>query len=154
MKKDPIGKILASRGIITGEQLTEAINYKDEKGIKLGDALLRLNMVTETDLGEALSKHFNMPFLQQIDLEKIDMNLVSRIPMDYLRRNHIMPLKIENGECHIAVADPRNLESLDDLRTLINGRITPVLALEKEIMRTLNNCYNQPCKHDSVTTHP
>ena len=80
MKNIPIGQILVENGFLKEEQLNEALEkQRTEPGKKLGDVLLGLGYVSETQLAQALSIRLKVPFID-LTTTKIDIEAVKKIP--------------------------------------------------------------------------
>ncbi|MCV4820255.1 hypothetical protein OFM15_29700, partial [Escherichia coli] len=58
----------------------------------------------------------------------IDYEELARIPVELMLRNHFVPLRREGRDLHCAMADPTNLEVLDELENALNVRIVPYVA--------------------------
>jgi type II secretory ATPase GspE/PulE/Tfp pilus assembly ATPase PilB-like protein len=80
---------------------------------------------------KALAKRYRMPFIDLLPPEKpspIDHEELARIPVDLMLRNQFVPLRREGNNLHAAMADPTNLERLDELENVLNVRIVPYVA--------------------------
>src|SRR5918999_3694897 len=78
-----------------------------------------------------LARRYRLPFvnlLPQDGESPIDYALLSEIPVDLMVRNQFVPLRRENGKLHIAMADPTDLDRLDDLAGALRTRLVPHVA--------------------------
>src|ERR1041385_3622486 len=78
-----------------------------------------------------LALRYRLPFvnlLPQDGESPIDYSLLNEIPVDLMLRNQFVPLRRENGKLHIAMADPTDLDRLDDLAGALRTRIVPAVA--------------------------
>src|SRR5947209_3164880 len=78
-----------------------------------------------------LARRYRLPYvnlLPQDGESPIDYSLLSEIPVDLMVRNQFVPLRRENGKLHIAMADPTDLDRLDDLAGALRTRIIPSVA--------------------------
>src|SRR5688572_4744592 len=78
-----------------------------------------------------LARRYRLPFvnlLPQDGESPIDYGLLSEIPVDLMVRNQFVPLRRENGKLHIAMADPTDLDRLDDLAGALRTRLVPHVA--------------------------
>jgi type IV pilus assembly protein PilB len=78
-----------------------------------------------------LARRYRLPFvnlLPQDGESPIDYSLLSELPVDLMVRNQFVPLKRENGKLHIAMADPTDLDRLDDLASALRMRLVPHVA--------------------------
>src|SRR5881398_2702500 len=80
---------------------------------------------------KALARRYRLPFVNLLPQDgdsPIDYSLLSEIPVDFMVRNQFVPLRRENGKLHIAMADPTDLDRLDDLTNALRTRLVPYVA--------------------------
>ncbi|MEJ7624757.1 MAG: GspE/PulE family protein [Pyrinomonadaceae bacterium] len=78
-----------------------------------------------------LARRYRMPFIDLLPPEQaspVDQDELSRISVDLMLRNQFVPLRREGNNLHAAMADPTNLERLDELENVLNVRIVPYVA--------------------------
>ena len=78
-----------------------------------------------------LARRYRLPFVNLLPQDgdsPIDYSLLSELPVDLMVRNQFVPLKRENGKLHIAMADPTDLDRLDDLASALRMRLVPHVA--------------------------
>jgi Type II secretory pathway, ATPase PulE/Tfp pilus assembly pathway, ATPase PilB len=78
-----------------------------------------------------LARRYRMPFIDLLPPDQespIDYEELARIPVDLMLRNQFVPLRREGRNLHAAMADPTNLERLDELENALNIRIVPYVA--------------------------
>lgn len=78
-----------------------------------------------------LARRYRMPFIDLLPPDQespIDYEEIARIPVDLMLRNQFVPLRREGRNLHAAMADPTNLERLDELENALNVRIVPYVA--------------------------
>src|SRR5438128_1243068 len=80
---------------------------------------------------KALARRYRLPFVNLLPQDgdsPIDYSLLSEIPVDLMVRHQFVPLRRENGKLHIAMADPTDLDQLDDLASALRMRLVPHVA--------------------------
>lgn len=85
----------------------------------------------EVTEAKALAKRYRMPFIDLLPPEQespIDSDELAAIPVDLMLRNQFVPLRRDGNNLHAAMADPTNLERLDELENVLNVRIVPYVA--------------------------
>ena len=85
---------------------------------------------------KALAKRYRLPYIDLLPPDKqspIDYEELARIPVDIMLKSHLVPLKREGRNLHAAMADPTNLERLDELENALNVRIVPYVATQGAI---------------------
>jgi len=78
-----------------------------------------------------LAKRYRLPFIDLLPADgpsPVDVTELAKLPVDLLLRNQFVPLKRDGNNMHAAMADPTNLERLDELENVLNVRIVPYVA--------------------------
>jgi type IV pilus assembly protein PilB len=89
------------------------------------------NEPPEVKQAKSLALRYRLPYIDLIppgQKPQIDYELLGKIPVDLMLRNHFVPLKQEGQKLHVAMADPTNLEKLDELENSLNMRVIPHVA--------------------------
>jgi type IV pilus assembly protein PilB len=85
----------------------------------------------EVTEAKALAKRYRLPFIDLLPPEEaspVDHDELAKLPVDMMLKNQFVPLKREGNNLHAAMADPTNLERLDELENVLNVRIVPYVA--------------------------
>jgi type IV pilus assembly protein PilB len=85
---------------------------------------------------KALARRYRLQYIDLLPPDKsspIDYEELARIPVDLMLKNHFVPLKREGRNLHAAMADPSNLDRLDELENALNVRILPYVATQGAI---------------------
>lgn len=150
MQDRSLGSILLEYTTLSPRQLDEALLYQKEKGIRLGEAVVQLRFLPQEDILKALSFQLGMEYVNEINADSIPGDLVKAIPINFAKKNELVPLKREEGSIIVALTDPENHAALDDLRVLFDSPIKPVIAHPSRIMEAINACYNRAPENDAV----
>lgn len=129
-----LGYRLMEKGLITAEQLREALRVQSRTGEKLGRVLVRLGMVEE----EVIAGFLNTG---RAEISTLDPALLKLIPEQVVRRCKALPLKKEEGRLVVAMADPADLAAVDDIRFFAGCDIEPVPTAEEEIEAAIQRYY-------------
>jgi general secretion pathway protein E len=143
MEEKSLGAILLETTSLTEDQLEQALTVHREKGIKLGDSLVQLKFLRTEDILKALSIQLGFPYENRINTDEIPSELFANLPINYAKKNEVLPLRKEQQSIVIAVADPTNFYVIDDLRTLFGTDVKPVIASSYEIVNAINTVYNR-----------
>src|SRR3989304_1916500 len=109
-----IGEALVESGLITQAQLDEALVESKEKGQRLGTTLVKKGYATEMDIAQTLSFQLNIPY---VEIEtSIDLEALKLVPESICKKYLVIPLYRDGKLLHIAMADPLNLNAIDELR--------------------------------------
>jgi type IV pilus assembly protein PilB len=135
-----LGDLLIEEGLITHEQLRQALDDKVPNQ-KIGDALLQRGYITDIQLAEVLEQQLGIPHVNLLQYP-FDTNLFSLISKETARRNLIVPLKKEGNKLYVAMVDPMDFIVIDDLRLSTGFHIETVIGTKDDIIRAINKYYN------------
>lgn len=124
--RQPLGQILVARGVITREQLTEALKAQRLSGKRLGDTLRTMG-VSSDQIAEALSEQLMIP-LVRLRNQTIDKAVLQLIPERMARRHQAIPIEASDARIIVAIVDPLDIVAIDDLRRLTGQEIDIVIA--------------------------
>ncbi|MDD5679690.1 MAG: type II secretion system ATPase GspE [Candidatus Omnitrophica bacterium] len=141
-KYKSLGKLLMDRGMITENQLQQALDEQRYTGKLLGRTLVELGFVKEEDILKTLGIQAGIEF---VDLSKISIpkNVLQKISPTIIKIYKILPIKFENGLLTIAMSDPLNVDVSDDLRFMLGCNIKGVIATEASILDAIQKHYGE-----------
>ena len=134
--------ILVSRQVLGPDQLNEARSLQQQTGIKLQDAILKLDYATNDQIMGAIAEFHGMQFIDLKDIT-IPPSVIELVPESVARENFVIPLSQENGALKITISDPGDFDTLTKLQFILNKDITPVLAVREQIVEAINRHYGQ-----------
>lgn len=127
-----LGDILLENGLLTREQLQEALDEQKQTREKLGGILVRKGYITDQQLVEVLEFTLGIPQVQ-LNRIHIDPQIVKTLPTNLIRKHHILPLSLQHQRLTLAMIDPLNYQAIDDVRILTGLDVLPVMTTEKEM---------------------
>ncbi len=135
-----IGEILVGLGYITEDILQKALELQEKSVEKrrLGEILAEMAL-KEDELVQALSIQFNIPVLSKDDLPETLPS--DRFSQEFLKENLLLPLRVEDNELLLAIADPLNIQPLEAIEAAFGYVIKPVLAHRSVILSHLNRLF-------------
>lgn len=141
-----LGKILEEMKVISADQIREALKLQktSHQGKRIGEILVEKGWATPQQIAKALAIQFELPYT---DLKNIQLNpeLLQLVPKSIAEENKVFPVKKEGNVLTIAISDPLDLYTLDNLRFLITGvEIECVLSSEDEILKAIEHYYSGP----------
>jgi general secretion pathway protein E len=137
-----IGEILKETCGLSEEALADALKVQEQKGGRIGEILIRQKAISESDLLKALSIQFDMPFFSHIPTEDLNTDFAEKVPIQFLKKYKIVPVFTSN-EASVAVNDPLEFQSLDDLRQVLGwDGVQTVLAPYSAISSAINFAYD------------
>ena len=135
-----LGALLRDRGLLTEAQLESAIARQHQTGRRLGHVLVDLGFVTAEAVLEALSLQMGVPTVR-INAYTVNTDALKALPEKVARRHTAFPLQKIGTTLIVALASPKDLAALDDLRFACGCEIQTSLALEHEIVSAIDRYY-------------
>jgi type IV pilus assembly protein PilB len=127
-----VGEALVEAGMLTEEQLTEALARQQTTGLRLGELLVSEGTVSAPALVRTLSRCLGVRGCV-LRHGLMDPTLLELIGEEESRRLRVMPMFKVHERLTVAMAEPQALPTIDALRRMTGCRIHPVLALEHNI---------------------
>jgi type IV pilus assembly protein PilB len=137
-----LGDLLVREGLITREQLSQALQEQKNSGMRLGYTLVKLGLVEETEITKMLARQYRMPAVDLARFE-VDARIVKLIPSEVAIRHTVLPLKREGRTLTVAMSDPTNMTVVDDLKFITRYDIFPVIAGEYTLKTAIEKYYEQ-----------
>src|SRR3990172_12929150 len=131
-EKKKLGDVLKEAGLIDESQLQAALTHQRNWGGKIGAIFVELGFVKETDLAKAIAETLRIPYVNLFEPE-IPESIVKLIKPDIAKKYSIMPAKKDGGALMVAMSDPLDIKSIDEIRFVTGLTIKPALAMESEI---------------------
>ena len=128
---EPLGQILLSAGLITEEQLNEALRKHFVTGQRLGRVLIGMNAISSEKVGQMLEKKLGVPYIS-LKTVKLSARMQRLFTNEYIKTHGVVPLKIEQQTLHIAMIDPFDLNTIDHIERITKYQVYPYIALEEE----------------------
>ena len=139
-KAPSLGKLLKEKGLVTEEQIVFSLQEQKATGELLGSCLLRLGILTDTDLARVLAEQSGHPF---IDLRSFTPNpdLLAKIPFRIAQQFQFLVLAEKEGALHIAVADPFSTTASDQAFRTTGVRVELHVGGEMELLKLIERFY-------------
>ncbi len=144
-----LGEILVSKGIITKEQLEEAIKIGKRTNTRVGNVLVNLGYATEKDIAQALAEQYRIPSII-LSETIIEPDVVKLVPESIARRYKLIPVSVEDRTLRVAMLDPLNVLAMDELKRITGYNILPMVSTETEIMNAIDQYYGMEASIDDM----
>jgi type IV pilus assembly protein PilB len=131
-----LGEILIEHGLISPEQLQEALDIQANTKDKVGSILVNLGYVSEPNLMAVLEFQLGIPYVN-IAKTPTDPQIAQMISEALALRHKVMPIGKRGSKLILAMADPLNVFAIDDIRISTGMDITPVLAGESDLLMAI-----------------
>ena len=139
--REPLGEIMIREGLITRDQLQRGLVRQREIGKRLGDSLVELGYLSEEKLLNALARQFALPQLSLSSISLSPLPIRDRLSPKYLREHRVLPIELKDGVLTVAMTDPTDPYTVDDLRMSTGHAISICLAKEREILEAIDQFY-------------
>jgi type IV pilus assembly protein PilB len=136
-----IGHILLELGYVTQAQIDDAVAVQEtEHSRQIGKILVKLGHVTKEQISDALSVKLNLPVVS-CHTQEISEDLRTLIPRSLAEKKIIFPVEKKGDILVLAMADPLDYRTMDDIAFRTKLRIHPVLAYESSILQAIDKNY-------------
>ncbi len=144
LKGRRLGRVLTKLKKVTREQVQEALHLQKTRKEPLGQLLVGLGYITDTDVLEALAGQAGMRMVE-LKEDAIPNSAIEALPAETANTYQIIPLKFDSGTRHIVVAmkSPDNFRAVDDLRLLMGFKVEAVVAPCDQIDSVLKKRYGE-----------
>lgn len=131
-----IGELLVRGGVVTREQLNEALEKEKSNGSHIVQELVRLGFTTEDQLTQFLAKQFGIEKVELADADIPD-SVFNLVPSDLVQKHQVIPLKLVGSTLTVAMTDPTNLIAINEVKFITGYGIKVALASASEIKKLL-----------------
>ncbi len=135
-----IGQLLVEEGLITSEQLEAGLKEQKKTGSFVCQALIKLGFISEEKALTVLARKLEIPYIKLKDTD-IDSLIIQKVPAKFASHYKIIPVDFKDNVLVIAMTDPLDIRTLDDLRLLLGIEVKGVLASEIGIQEAIRKYY-------------
>jgi type IV pilus assembly protein PilB len=135
-----LGEILLQAGLITQEQLEEALLEQSRRRERLGKVLVDKGLLTENQIIELLAEQLGVLSVQ-LNPVMVDPEVATALPAHLAKRYAVLPLSRKGNRIVLAMADPLNILAIDDVSLLTGCEVEPVVARESVIRQTIDQVF-------------
>ena len=136
-----LGQLLLQKGLITELQLLQGLHYHKSQGIRLGEALLKLNFVTERSLKLILAAQLNIKLMPADYIDLIPPNLTGYIAKEYAWKHKVCTIRRVNDQLVIVIDDPTDAAVIAAISDSTRLRIVVSTAPLAVIVQALTRLY-------------
>ena len=134
-----LGALLVELGYLKPAELQAAlgIQHEGDHGKMLGEILVEQGFIEEYTLAEALASQLGYPYLE-LEASEVDRSLLARVPPQWIAQHSFIPVREENGEVLVAIADPLNMEGIKTAEKLFGAGTTFAISTLKSIREVVS----------------
>ena len=139
LQKRKLGEILVHSGIVTDEQLLTALDRQKKTGKRLGEILVEVNFTSELEIAQTLGSQLGYQVVDTITT--IDDEILLLIPESLVKKYSVIPLRLEKSGLVVAMADPLDFDTVQDLSFYCGFIIQPAIATPTLLKETIKRFY-------------
>ena len=139
-RRKSLGEMLVEAKLIAAEQLQQALVLSQRDGRKVEHVLIEQGFITPQQLAMFASLQLNVPFVN-LKKQKVEPKALEQITEAIARKYGVIPLDVIDGAIVIAMEDPGNIQTIEDLAALTRKRIEPMLAIPQDIQEAIDVNY-------------
>jgi type IV pilus assembly protein PilB len=136
-----LGEILVRENLVTPQQLREALDYQRTSGGRLGSNLVKLGIISDDVITAVLSRQYGIPSIN-LDLFQIEEEVIKLIPQEVSLKYTVLPISRVGATITLAMADPTNVFAMDDIKFMTGMNVEPVIASEASIVMSIGKYYS------------
>jgi type IV pilus assembly protein PilB len=135
-----LGELLLKENMVTPQQLQEALAHQKMNGGKLGKAFITLGYVRDEEITSLLSRQYGVPSIN-LDHFEVDPAIIKLVPPETAQKYQIIPLSRSGASLTIAMTDPTNVFAMDDIKFMTGYNVEPVVASETSLEEAIERYY-------------
>ncbi len=137
-----LGTLLLEYGLITINDLHEGLKLQGQTGLRLGEALVKLGIVSMEDIDWVLSKQLDIPYVIVEDIN-VNIELLEKFPKEFLIENRILPLYEADDQVSIVIEDPFNKSAIAYIEGSIEKKVSLSTGSGSKIEELLKQTFNK-----------
>ncbi|MCC7328082.1 MAG: Flp pilus assembly complex ATPase component TadA, partial [Burkholderiales bacterium] len=135
-----IGEILIERGKLDAATLERALRLQQESEERLGALLVTLGVVAQRDVADALAQQLALPLVDASSYPEFPI-LEERVSTRFLRESRVLPIREDDNEVTLAMADPTDAYAIGALQMVTGRLVRPMVAIPNELEAALERLY-------------
>lgn len=135
-----LGEILVEQNVLTRAQLNQVLEATGHVPSALESYVLENKLVSHVQLAKAYAALSGLPYIETITDAMADLTLLGKVPLAFLRDNHVMPLMIDN-QLTIVASNPLLYQPMDELNALLGGGAQYAVAAQPVVADAINRYY-------------
>lgn len=146
-KHKRFGEILVETGAVTEATLQLALERQKGTGKRLGQILEEMGVVTGKDTAIALARQFGFRTVQNLANFNFPKEVLTLFDGELLLEKSIFPLKVDQKTLYLAMVNPLDMATIDDIVFRTGLRIVPCVTTASEIQAAVNRHYPEDSSH-------
>ncbi|MBR3104780.1 MAG: Flp pilus assembly complex ATPase component TadA [Lachnospiraceae bacterium] len=149
-EKKRLGEQLIDEGLITADQLEQALVQQKDTGKKLGETLMALGFMSAQSFSSFFEEAYGIPSVSDEQLKNYDPNVLSLVDEKIVREKAVLPFGGEGATLYVAMAEPNNLAVVDDIEMATGFTVEPYYAPQVSIDLVLDKLYGKKSNEEAA----
>jgi general secretion pathway protein E len=129
--------------LLSPETIEQAIATQKLEGGRLGEILLKMRIISEEELLQALGDQLGIAYTSDLKADDVDIDLATTIPIGFAKQHRLLVVKRDGESAMVATADPLEVAAFDDLRMQLHLDVQPFLISSQRILEVINDVYGR-----------
>ena len=135
-----LGDILVRKGLLNEDRLTQALASQKSSGSRLGEVLAAMGWLSEEDLARALAEQYDYDYIE-LDALEPDPEALKIVSGRWSLSKNILPIGFLDGRLEVAISDPIDVESTDELRTRTGAPLIICISKSSSLRNAIIRSY-------------
>lgn len=136
-----LGELLVKKGLVTQQQIDEALKESSGSGDMLGKILVSRGQVKEADLLKVLAEQFNLPFALRLKEVRISPEAVKAVPAKFVQHYGFIPVSLEGQVLTVAVYNPMDVWLAENIKMNLGFQVSRILTSRHEVENAIHKYY-------------
>jgi len=148
-KRKKLGEILIEKGLLTEDQLQNALMEQYLTKEFLGTILVNRGIITETELMRTLAEQFGIPYVS-IKNKYIDISLTKKLPSSFITNNKCFPIEEDELSLTLAIINPLDVTTISEAEKMVSPKKLKIVLTSLEDMNDVINRYKKYIKRSII----
>ena len=140
-ERKKLGDLLKEAGLVDDFQLEAALSHQRNWGGKLGSIIVELEFAREEDIARVISEKMGVPYVNLFEPE-LSPDIIKLLKADMAKKFGVVPVRKEANSLVLAMSDPMDIETMDNIRFITGLSIKPVLSMASEFKDAIRKYYD------------
>ncbi len=138
-----LGELLVEDGLITSNQLKEALRVQAQTGEQIGSILIELGFITTDQLLEYLSKQLGVPYVNLMKVD-VDPQILKILDLERIKTLKVLPLGLDKNTVTLAMVNPNDMKALNEIEFLLGRKVNPVVVPSVQMEAAIRSLIEHP----------
>jgi len=142
-KKQRLGELFVEQGLITTNQLKDALRKQAQVGGQLGSILVEMGYITIDTLLSFLSRQLGIPSVNLMKLD-ISRDILKLMPLEKIQSMKVLPISISESAITLAMVNPRDMIAIRDIEFSFGRKVNPVVVAASQMEAAIQSLVSHP----------